>query len=625
MTPPTTADRLFDAFPPVSDEEWLAAIEKDLKGKRFEDVLVWEPLEGFPVQPFYRTAPASEGPTLSPPPAGWTIRQDILDPDPQAAVQRAEHALEQGAEALGFVVRLASDTGPGTAFPDADAFDAWMRSLVETGASLHLEALDEPERILDRWLAALDAVEPSSGGYGSLMMAPIARAARQGRLASASVFDSLARTLEAAAGAQSIRALGLDLEPYHEAGASATQELACLLAAAQTYLSELTDRGLSPTALAHQLHVRVPAGTSYFMEIAKLRALRRLLGQVLAAYDSDAGDVPVLVQAATSRRSMTLYDPYVNMLRATTQAASAILGGCDTLTVRPYNAVFGTPDDFGLRIARTTQLILRDEAYLHKVVDPSAGSYYIEHLTDDLGEQAWTLFQEIESQGGLLAVLKTGWLQGQITETRQARAQQLASRRRVLVGTNQYPNTEETLSDNVTEELAAPTATVDGTAIEPLPPVREAAAFETLRRRTEAYADAQDHVPTVYLLPFGHRALRSARANFARNFFGCAGFAIEEGADFDEVEAAADALRAVQADVVVLCSADDAYRPAAPPLIEAIQQTTPDALVVVAGNPTDDLDALRDAGVNDFIHLRRNVLETLLDYQRRLGILDAAT
>ncbi|ARA92288.1 hypothetical protein AWN76_003260 [Rhodothermaceae bacterium RA] len=625
MPDPASTDRLFAAFPPVSDEEWLAAIERDLKGKRFEDVLVWKPLEGFPVQPFYRRPPDPGKPVIPPLRAGWTLRQDIPGDAPADVARRARQALDQGAEALGVTIRSGDTPGPGLAFPEAAAFRAWLTPF--RTVPLHIDADGPPGPLLAAWL---DMAGPNA--HGTWMWDPLARGARRGRLPAPAAFDALAHLLTQTEPSSSVRVLGIDLEPYHEAGASATQELAVLLAATHTYAGALTDRGLSPRHVAHHLHVRVPVGTSYFMEIAKMRALRRLLGQVLAAYDAEAGRVPVLVQAVTSRRSMTLYDPYVNMLRATTQAAAAILGGTDTLTVRPYNELYGRPDDFGMRIARNTQLILRHEAYLNRVVDPAAGSYYVEHLTDALGGQAWSLFQAIEARGGLMDVLRAGWLQQQIDATRQARARQLAERRRVLVGTNQYPNTEERLPDEIL--FAAPgidtpaerstDAPFDGDPIAPLPPFREAEPFERLRRRTEAYAAAHGHTPMVYLLPFGHRALRSARAHFARNFFGCAGFVIDEGDGFDNPRAAAEALTGVQADVVVLCSADDAYRDAAPVLLPVIRQAAPGTVVVVAGYPEDDLDALREAGVDDFVHLRSPVLETLEAYQQRLGIGEAA-
>ena len=391
-----------------------------------------------------------------------------------------------------------------------------------------------------------------------------------------------------------------------------------LLAGASELIAALTDRGLAAETLVRHVHVRSAVGTSYFPEIAKLRALRGLLGQVCEAYAPGTRHDDLIVQAVTSGRSMTRFAPYVNLLRTTTAAAAAVLGGCDTLVVRPFTEPQGRPDAFALRLARTTQLILRDEAYLDKVADPAAGSYYIEQLTEAIARRAWALFQEIEAQGGLRAALRSGFVQAMIRESRQARLQAIGTRTRTLVGLNRYPDPDEPSPDApAAPRREAPDFT--GDPIDALPPVRDAAGFEALRDRTAAFAERTGHLPHVQLVLFGPRAMRSARANFSRDFFGCAGFRVTEDRGFDDPADAEDTLRTSDADVVVFCSADDAYAEAVPALVAAL----PDAarpLLVVAGNPKADRAELEAAGIDSFIHLGTPLLEALEAYQRQLGV-----
>ena len=405
------------------------------------------------------------------------------------------------------------------------------------------------------------------------------------------------------------------------------------------------------------MHLIVPVGTSYFMEIAKLRALHLLVQQVFAAYGITPDLITPPIQATTSRWSETVYDPYVNMLRATTETAAAVIGGSTTVTVRPFDAAYNAPSDFSSRIARNTPLVLQHEAYLHRVADPAAGSYYVEQLTDKLGQTAWTLLQEIERAGGLVAALRAGTVQGQIREVRERRLDDVSLRRRVLLGTNQYPNLDETRLDDVTDgsvptpergtsssvaiDADAPLASLkhalangatvadvvaalesgDASSIDPLPPIRGAEAFERLRLATERYAETRGRPPLVFLLPVGKPAWRSARANFARNFFGCAGFAVQEHLGFDTPEEGAEAALDAEADIVVVCSSDAEYPDVVPPACDRLQSENDAPLIVVAGSP-DKLPAadLRAAGVDDFIHLGTPLLEALKTYQERLGI-----
>ena len=353
----------------------------------------------------------------------------------------------------------------------------------------------------------------------------------------------------------------------HERGATATQEVAYALARGADRLAA----GQAVTTLGFAI------GSNHFMEIAKLRSARLLWSAVASAFGV-AGEVRI--HARTAGENKTLYDPSVNLLRVTTEALSAVFGGCDSLTI--------TPCGFDPHLAENVDHILREESHLDKVLDPGAGAYYIEALTSAISAQAWALFQQIERAGGWASSVASGAIDAALKAARAAKEQAVAARRRVLVGTNNYPNTQE-------RQPAS-----DWTAGTPW---RLAEPFEAIRLRTERHAAATGRTPRVLLLQRGNVRMRTARAAFCFNLLGCAGFDL----------VSSDTL--TDADLVVLCSADAEYVDLAR---EIVPQTK--APVAVAGNPKDHLDALKAAGVAGFIHVDSNAVETLTEWQDRVGM-----
>jgi methylmalonyl-CoA mutase len=353
----------------------------------------------------------------------------------------------------------------------------------------------------------------------------------------------------------------------HELGATAVQEVAYVLAEGADALAA----GRTVTTLAFAV------GSNHFMEIAKLRSARLLWKGVAEAFGA-SGDVRI--HARTAGENKTLYDPHVNMLRVTTEALSAVVGGCDSLTITPWG--------FDAHLAENVHRILREESHLDKVQDPGAGSYYVEALTDALSAEAWTLFQSIEAAGGWAAYRASGTVDAALARSRASKEQAVAERRRVLVGTNNYPNLQEHALD---------AAGMPGAGW------RMAEPFEAIRLRTERHEAATGRRPRVLLLERGDLKMRKARAAFCLNFFGCAGF------DVVQSEALSDA------DLVVLCGADGDYLDWARAVMPQIRVP-----VVVAGLPKDHVDALTAAGVAGFVHVRSNAVETLSAWQDRLGV-----
>ncbi len=656
---------LFDEFPPVSTEDWEAKIKNDLGSSSIDDVLAWNSIEGVSLPGYLRREdleslphvdPEAAAPplanTVSAPANDWQVCQPITHPDPEEANRLARRAVRKGASALALIRPASGNERHGLRSETVRDLRTVLAELPRTEVDLHLDQGPAAPVLL----AALQEVASDQGVgealSGSVGYDPAASLATGTLRDSTTAFDLVSDLVHSAP--SSFRALSVDLRPYHHAGASAVQELAYGLGALSDLLASLLDRGHTLSTLLPELHLRTSISTSYFVEIAKLRALRLLVPQVVDAYaaevDSNVSVAPgeVLVHAETSRRTETIYDPYVNMLRGTTEGMAAVVGGCDVLRVHPYDAALRPEDAFGSRIARNVQLILREEAHLDVVADPGAGSYYLEAATDQLAQRAWDRFQNLEASGGLIEELRTGHVQNDICAVRKDRREEVDSRQRVLVGTNHYPDLDETRLDDVeasssiehtgadhsldeptldafraalstgqsVSALVADLADGDET-IEPIPRVRMANGIENVRLRTERHAKQTGHTPTVFLAPLGPPKMRSARANFARNVFGVASFDVAKPLKFETVGEAAEAAADANADIIVLCSADAEYPELTPALRSALDDHDLSPLLVIAGNP-EKIDA--DLPADDFIH-RGNLLRSKLKaIQSRLGI-----
>jgi methylmalonyl-CoA mutase len=363
-------------------------------------------------------------------------------------------------------------------------------------------------------------------------------------------------------------------DELHDAGATAVQELGYALA-------EGVER-LAGGAAPREIEFVFAAGPAYFIEIAKLRAARMLWAQAVTAFGIGTDAALMNLTVRTSRRDKSAYDRYTNLLRVTTEALSAAVGGCERLYVEPFG--------FDPRLAVNVQRILCDEARIDAVADPAGGSYYIEVLTDSLAREAWKLFQQVEAAGGCTKARESGTIGRAVQESRAAREKAVATRRRTLVGVNNYPDLKEktpgaTPPEGSTFRLALP--------------------FERIRLRTARHAERTGRYPKVLLLERGDPKMRSARANFSLNFFGCAGFDI----------AASDDYAGTDADLIVLCSSDAEYLDLAREVCARVSVP-----VIVAGNPKDQIEALKAADIQGFIHMASDAVRTLTEWQDRLGM-----
>ena len=412
--------------------------------------------------------------------------------------------------------------------------------------------------------------------------------------------------------------VGVSTRPYQNAGGNAVQELAFAIATGVEYLRQAEKRGVSLDQIAPKFVFGFAMGSDFFMGIAKLRAARLLWARVVAASGGNAEAQKMRIYASTSLWNKTKLDPYVNMLRNTTEAFSAVVGGADNLYVAPFDEVVRPSDDFSRRIARNTQIMLAEECHFDHVVDPAGGSYYVETLTAQLANAAWAIFQQIEKAGGMLKALEAGIPQQQVKAVAAKKAEAIAQRRLSLIGTNVYANATEKPLEGSTAGKAPCGCGCGGHKsaypnIETLTSVRGAEPFENLR----AAVSASDK-KKVFLANIGPLRQFKARADFSTGFFQPGGFEVLENLGFKTVEEAAAAAKVSGAQVAVVCSTDDTYPEIVPALVPQLKAAG--FFVVLAGYPTEHIDAFKSAGVDEFIHLRANCFQVLSGIATKLGI-----
>lgn len=612
-------EKLFTQFPHVSTEEWIKKVKADLKGQDFERKLVWKTMEGFSVNPFYREEDISELPFIDTPPGEfpflrgirhgkneWYIRQDIKVADPDKANSKAMDILNRGVTSLGFLFWEEVKYTPAL-------IESLLRGIYCESIEINFSPRGNAKELFTVFTDYLrrNGVKPGVV-RGAVEADPLGRLMVNGSLC-ISVEESMDYIADLVKGAEyfeNFRVLGINGAAFGNAGAGIVQELAFSLAMGNEYMSQLTDRGISPDTAAGSMGFTFGISSSYFMEIARLRATRILWAKIVDAYSPGSRDAcKIYIHSVTVDWNKTIYDPYVNMLRTQTEAMSAALGGANSITVKPFDSIFREPTEFSERIARNQQLLLMEESNLDKVNDPSAGSYYIEKLTALIAEHAWNLFVETENKGGFLAELQKGSVQAMVKEAANKRRTNIRRRKEKLLGTNIFPNQQEKIdpSDIMTNE-----SKVSEYEIEPLPASRAAEEFENLR----VAVDSLEKPPVVFLLNIGDTVMRKARAQFSRGFFGCAGYKIIDNIGFNNPEEGVRAACDAKADIVVVCSSDEEYAVYAPPIYRMLHDKS---ILVVAGEP-ECMDDLQREGIDHFISLKSNLLETLMDYNRELGI-----
>ena len=622
-------EKLFEEFHSPTTQEWLDKIQVDLKGADFNKRLVWRTTEGFDVQPFYRREDLAGLKTPDALPGEfpyvrgtkrhdntWYIRQDIAcGADAKAANTKALDILNKGIDSLCFC------------FGGSLVSREYMEQLLDGIYCEYIEVNFNTckRRSLD--LARYLTEYYDRRGYdrdkivGSFDWDPMEKIVIGGFdvLPILQIGPRLVRTLADWPG---IRCVTVNAVSLSDNGAYIVQELGYALAWGHEYLCQLMNAGIDIDTAASKMKFNLGISGNYFMEIAKLRAARMLWAQIVKRYEPASDDsCKMCIHAVTSAYNMTVYDSYVNLLRTQTEAMSAALGGVHSIMVRPFDSAYEQPNDFAERIARNQQLLMKEESHFDKVVDPAGGSYYIETLTANIAREAWKVFLRVEDEGGFLASILKGTVQDDINKTNDRRHADAAKRKEFILGTNQFPNFNEK-SDGKRGFVGSVHNCGHPVPFTPVNMSRVAADFEELRISVEQ----SQHIPVAFMLTIGNLAMRQARAQFSCNFLACAGYKVIDNLGFKAVEEGVDQALKAGADIIVLCSSDDEYAEYAIPayryLCSVGGKKYPHGrrpLFVVAGAPAC-MDDLKAAGIENFIHVRCNVLETLREYNKKLGI-----
>ncbi len=618
-------EKLFEDFPPTSDSEWEALIKEDLKGADYVKKLVSKTIEGIDIKPYYRANDLDNLKYLETYPDDfpyirgnniknnkWDVNQEIAVDDFKKANKEALHLINNGVTSICF--NLSGIKGV-----SKEKFSILLKDVNPELFEINIKAGAEVPVFLEflNTLAGSGKVDPHKirglADYDPLGVYTATGRFYKGEKEDFIMAQSLVNYAES--NLPGYRVIAVNGIRFNNAGASIIQELGFSLAIGSEYLSKLSDYGLKIGIIAKHIQFNFGTGSNFFMEIAKYRAARLLWARIVEAYGAgDSQYTGTYINAGTSTWNKSIYDPYVNLLRKTTEAMSAILGGVNSLTVNPYDNIYRRSSEFSKQIARNVQHILKEEAYFDKIVDPASGSYFLENITDSVAEKAWNIFLSIEETGGYLEAVKNGFIREEVKKTAIKRSKNIESGDEVLLGVNLYPNFNEQVKDDIDLSVVNMQDSSNSIDIGQTSEINRAAKqFEILRLQTE---NIKRKRPAVFILKYGNVVLSTARALFASNFFACAGYEIINCPIFKNVKEGIKEAIDNKADIIVVCSSDDEYITIVPEIFSGPGKK---AIVVVAGNH-EKLGKLKDGGIEHFIHKKSNILEELKKYHRLLGI-----
>ena len=676
-------DERINTFPPVTKSEWVAKVEADLKGASFDGLRSTTP-GGLALEPLY-TAEDVEGmsapglPGVYPylrgasPLGGWAIRQEYDDPRPSVCKEMIRQDLERGAEALW--LRL----GPrnGCRVLTIDELDDLLGAVDLGTTSICLDGGSDALAVASGLLAlAQRRGVPYTALDGGLGFDPVGLLAREGRIQG----GLRARFAElqdlgswCSRNAPGLRAANVSSDPYDGGGASIVQELAYTIATGLEYLRRLADGGMSVDAAARQIRFSYAVSGDFFTQVAKLRAARWLWAKVVITAGGEPNAAGMQLHCRTSRFTKTQRDPWVNMLRVTAECTAAVLGGAQSIATAPFDCAIGPADELAQRVARNTQIVLREESHLGAVADPAGGSWFVERLTNDLARAAWDQLRTIEAGGGVLAALGSGALVDAVGEVADTREKQIAERKTPIVGVSEFPNLHEgaverdpvsaeeiqrllkasvdsldlgahrdrlrAIAGSVNEAerepgaltdacLAATTGGADMYSVatvlqhgqpdlhmEPILQWRAAEVWEQLRTRS----DQQPTRPVAFFANLGPIPSHTARSTWTQNLLAAVGIGAVTNDGFEDMEALATAWNASAASLAVICGSDEDYAALLEPAVAALKKAGC-PVVLVAGRPGEREAALREAGVSDFVFVGADVLTVMTEVLDSVGV-----
>lgn len=687
--PPSSASNALnlDEFPSHSYDDWKTAAEKLLKGAPFEKRLVAHTYEGFELQPIYRKEDLKPLTHLGPLPGEgnnhrgnhfrtykthpWNIAQASEWPEPADFNKHIQAEIKSGLTEIICPI----DGNQGLHLRTIEDFHIAFDNIDLTEVSLTIETLEDALPISALFIPYLNAQSIDFRKVaGCITNDPLGTLASSGEL-SISLDSALAEmallTNFSIHETSPIKTISVSGRPYADGGSSTSQELGYALATGLYYLRKMQEAGIDVSECASRIRFSFSVGPHFFMEIAKFRAVRVLWSRIVAAMGGDSTAQKMTIHTQTGSTNKTVYDPHVNILRTCTEALSAILGGCDSLTITPFDKTACTSTELSRRISRNMHTILAEECSLNRVIDPGGGSYYLEHLTDELAKKSWTVFQSVERTGGMLQALKEGIPQAEIRNQVETKRKNVATLRTTLIGTNLYPNPDEVIkkptktsgstlkTNSITEEcpdlnlhrqlenlpikdsrvleLCIQAATSganldqvrtalrlynsDKVEVERIPHFRLTQDYEALRQASEAFAKETGVPPQLFQINLGPSRRYRMRADWTSSFFQVGGIQVINNQDFPDIEAVIKAVSKNHPTMSIIVSDDSTYEEQAAALARAVKKAAPDTHLLLAGAPGDNEEVLREAGIDGFIHLQLNNYETLKSILKQLGAL----
>jgi len=706
---------LLSEFKPATYEAWKRAAEALLKGAPFEKKLLSTTYEGITLQPIYNASDVAGLPHLKDFPGfsthirasnvsgyvnqPWLVSQELPCSTPEEFNVVALHELMQGQTELNVLVDLATANGLdpdsakagevgacGVSLSMLQDFERAFRKVDASAVPVYFQAGSSALPVMALWFALARKQGLSLQSLrGGVEMDPLGVLARQGKLPH-SIEQAYCEMAQLSGFVKEwaipLQTVSVQTNYVHDRGGNAVQELAFALAAGVEYIRAMDDRGLKPEDMAPRMRFSFGIGSQFFPEVAKFRAARLLWSRVLEAFDVPENRRGMIQHARTSIWNKTRIDPYVNMLRTTTEAFSAALGGVQSMHVGPFDEGFRVPDGFSRRIARNTHTILQEECDLTRVIDPAGGSWFVETLTSQLVQKAWALFQDTEKEGGMLAALQSGWVQQQIEAVAAKRVKSLGERREVQVGINNYPNPKEepqkavlpdyaqilakrssqissyrtSATDETDLQVMESLATLAASAgvismevsisaaqagaslgelvqalrskdtgtlrpeIQAMPARRASTPYEDLRDACWSHQATTGKRPSILQANIGPSRTYRARADWCSNFFMVGGFDVQGARDFFSVDEIVEAVKASESRVVVLCSTDETYLQSAGDAARKIKELDGTRTVLLAGAPGEQETVYKESGIDGFVHVRVNNYETLRGLLKQTGV-----
>ncbi len=595
---------LFSEFSPTSLEQWKAVLEKDLKGKDYQSVLKWESIEGINVLPFYRKEDLEavqhvKENSLPLPDRSWKICEEIFESDPKKANEEALRAVEGGATTIKI---NSSNNESGTRIQTQEDIEIFFSNLDLSKTELLFNSgMSSPELMA---MVKHHAEKNGSKIDAVFQFDPFTYNVANGKHSLTE--EKIDSSIHEMAVQTDYKSFFVDGAFYHNCGATIIQEVGISLAIASEYLARTPEKDRKQTS--NRIFLNLSVGSLYFPEIAKLRAVRLLWKTLLSAYGIESEE-PVTIHSTTSTWNKSVVDAHNNMLRVTTEAMSAVLGGTDLLIVHPYNRHYEKPDIFSKRIARNVNHILKEEAQFTKVSNPASGSYYVEMMTEQIAEKSWEFLQQIEKEGGFLKAIESKMIQNEINRSADAKREAVATRKITLTGTNNYPNSENRIPDHLFKE--------EEEAVDEfiLKPHRAAEPFEKIRIKTQRWNKRIGKVLTATLIPIGDKRMRKARASFSQNYLQCAGISVQNHSGFSSLQEAANEIDS-ESQILVLCGSDSDYEEFVEPFCKEFKNSG--RLLILAGYPKQKIEAYKQAGIDLFIYNGSNMIDTLEEIQQKL-------